>query len=539
MRSALTCLALLVTFAGPAPAQDSLVGVYDLRGRSDQGDYQGRVAISAAGDQLVVRSRLGDGRTRVGRAPIAGDNGTWVFELEETVPVGPSNSVGLRGRILGETTDSRPRETVTRRRRLEVRRRSDGGLAMRWRDGDDVLGTERTGPARNKDLVVLAMGSHGHDEVRDLRRRGVEVVGITDNPAGNDQVTHEGQTYDLTDDEQRLAYLRALGLEGERLQTVSDLMKSSRPDSQDELAELVRVLAEADRGDRVLSRFVLSGHSVGSGVWGDGNGKISTDALRSLLQQFPNAANQVEDFMIAGCYSSSRHHLQQFQEMFPNMRTFWAYTNSAPGSWSGAMNHNRRWEEATRGHDGARLTRDVASGTRKGENVATWNNVSGYQIEGVSVSTEQHRQQILNLSPVYQDYIHGRRDVTDTQTGPLREVYGAVQGMLGDPDLRSSERATLERLRDQTIRMVFYDSHVKGRFQREYGAQIQAGYADLGLQAPDFSTLSRAQAMAEVDRYEAALGAANQPGARATQLRSLLVDGLRNLRAEQIPVDWI
>ena len=46
-----------------------------------------------------------------------------------------------------------------------------------------------------------------------------------------------------------------------------------------------------------------------------------------------------------------------FREMFPKLKTVWAYGDSAPGTWSGAMPHNRRWEGATRGHDPSRLTR--------------------------------------------------------------------------------------------------------------------------------------------------------------------------------------
>ena len=47
-------------------------------------------------------------------------------------------------------------------------------------------------------------------------------------------------------------------------------------------------------------------------------------------------------------------------------------------------------------------------------------------------------------------------------------------------------------------RMLYYDATVKHRFQEAHAETVTAGFQELGLPAPDFSQLSRAEALTEV-----------------------------------------
>jgi len=406
------------------------------------------------------------------------------------------------------------------------------------------LGAKKAAPgARPNDIVFLGMGKDTRFEVRDLQARGVKVLGINDS-AKPDEVTFKVggrmDTYDLTKDADVDRYVKDIGLTGGKAKQAADLVKLAGADARDETAQVVRAFIQAERGERTMERLVLSGHSVGSGVWGDENGYFELETLKKIAAAYPKAAAQVEDFLVAGCYSSSERHVQLFREMFPNLKTSMAYGDSAPGTWSGAMVHNQRWEEATRGRgDPGRLDRELLAGTRKGDNVAIWNAADGYQADGPQRPLAELRAELARTDPATRPYFSGEQNVADTQSGPLRDSYRAIQRLLGSREVPASERPALEARRDATIRMIFYDAPVKGKFQEAYAAPIQVGFAAVGLPVPDFSKLSRKDALAKIEAFETALAARNPKPAAAQSLRSLLVDGLRDLKPAVIPNTWV
>jgi len=426
---------------------------------------------------------------------------------------------------------------------LEVRRGGGGLLAVLRRDGEAVARERLTPSARPpEELVFVGMGAYAHDEARDLRSRGVRLLQITQSLRGEDVVARGGRRYDLAEEPDREAFAAALGLDAGRADRAAAILAETRDDARDELARLLEALVEAERGERTFERLVFSGHSVGSGVWGDDNGSLSFRRAAEAFGLFPEVAAGVEDVMIAGCYSASPAELDSHRAYLPNLKTYWAYGTSAPGSWTGAMLHNARWEAATRGHDYARLTRRLAEGTRKGENVATWNVVDGFQRDGEFRSAAELRAALAEQEATYREFFAGERDVVSTQSGPLRVYYAAVQELRGLRATPAAERRELARLRDQVIRLIFYDARVKQEFQAEHGDEVAAGWAALGLpgEAPDFAALSRADALAAVARFRAAYdGFAGLPPAAASEALRLLEDGLRDLRAERIPDTWV
>ncbi len=394
--------------------------------------------------------------------------------------------------------------------------------------------------AKPNEIVFVGMGQHTPAEVRDLSRRAA-VLGITDARTPDKLEFKVGgrlQSYDLTKDAEIDRYVRDLGLSGAKATEAAGIIRGSGPDARDETAQVVRAFVQAERGERTIERLVLSGHSIGDGVWGDANGSFEMETMKKIAKAYPRAAGQVEDFLVAGCYSSSERHVEIFREMFPNLKTSMAYGDSAPGTWTGAMVHNARWEQATRGHDPSKLTRDIVAGTRKGDNVATWNATDGYQADGPQRSLADLRTDLARLEPTAARTFSGDAVVADTQSGPLRDSYRTIQRLLGRPDLPAADRPRLEALRDKTIRMIFYDAMVKGKYQEANGAAVRAGYQALGLSAPDFGRLSRKEALAKIADFERAL-AARTPKPQAAQALLPLLTGLRDLTPAAIPNNWI
>ena len=216
--------------------------------------------------------------------------------------------------------------------------------------------------------------------------------------------------------------------------------------ARDEAAQLARIFREAETGKRTIERIVFSGHSIGSVIWGDGNGMLQFTTIGKLALVFPKAAAQVEDLMIAACYSGGESNMENYRAMFPNLKTAWAYDGSAPGSVSGAIPHILRWEKATRGPTADALKRTLAEGTRKGENVAVWTVTKGYNNGQPQMSLEDARKAWADGKDIVAGFQSGATVVDDPQSGPLRQHYNAIQRMLGRSDLPADERAIADAM---------------------------------------------------------------------------------------------
>ncbi len=392
----------------------------------------------------------------------------------------------------------------------------------------------------NDDILLVGMNETAKHEARNLRSnaRG-SVEAVLDSQAGNDQFKVGSTTYDLTTDEGRSGFVGTLGLPADQSAKIADAIGSGGKDAKDELAGIAQVWARGERGEDMPSRMVISGHHVGSSVWGDDNGRLTWTSLQKLSDAMPTAAGRVEDLHIAACYSGGASKAEKYQKIFPNAKTVWAYSGSAPGTWSGAMAHQKYWERATRGAgQDVQGTVDTLKGwgTRKAENI------DARTMDGTGVYNgpplAELRQGINDGEAVYQQYFSGERPVTDRQNGPLRGYYNQIQASLQHPDLPAAERQNLEGTRDQCIRRLFYESHIGHRFQETNASQIQAGYQALGLTPPDFASLSRADAQAKITEFQQKLAGTDNPPAEAQSLLPTL-NGLWNLDSQFIPENWI
>jgi hypothetical protein len=398
-------------------------------------------------------------------------------------------------------------------------------------------------PARNDDILFVGMNNETREsagakhEINQLRARGNSITSVTDSRVA-DHISAGGRDYDLTTPQGRDGFASTLGLPADQARKVADAIGNGNDDAKDELAGIAQVWAKAERGGTIPGRMVISGHNVGSGPWGDDNGQLSWESLKGLAQAMPKAAAAVEDLNISACYSGGEANNEKYKEIFPNVKTIWAYGGSAPGSGSGATAHQAAWDNATRG-SGTNISgaaeRLAAAGTRKAENIATWT-------EGTSAAASEslsHLRDNVNYGAYqFRNYFSGESVVDNPQSGPLREYYNNVQALLQRSAVTGDERRELESRRDQTIRTLFYTSNIAPRFQREYGSQIAAGYRALGATPPNFGTMSRLEAVGAVENFRLRM---EQSGSTdpAAQRTLQLLNGLWNLDPRTIPNNWI
>ncbi|MCA2981128.1 MAG: LysM peptidoglycan-binding domain-containing protein [Myxococcaceae bacterium] len=397
-------------------------------------------------------------------------------------------------------------------------------------------------PRTNNDVVHFGVNEGASHEVSSLRQRGVNVTSIKDGAVDDRITTRDANgttaTHKLDTAEGARSFALTLGLPAEQTAKVADVLQHAGGDIRDELAQLAQVWAQAERGGQMPSRMVLSGHSTGRSVWGDGNGSLEFGTLAKLADAMPRAARSVQDLHLSACYSGGQGLMEQYRSIFPNAKTIWAYTGSAPGAHSGATTHLSRWEQATRGDVGA-LDRALAERTRKGENVAVWSADRGYLDGRPPAPLAQVRDDVEAGRPTFERFSRGDEAVSNPGAGPLREHYNQIQRLLQHPDLPRADRPAIEVQRDAAIRLLYFTKHVAPRFQAAHAGTVSEGFGSLGLQAPDFSTLSRADAMRVVAAFEQKARSTSPLPSAAQRLLPLLTDGLRDLKAAQIPDSWI
>lgn len=367
-------------------------------------------------------------------------------------------------------------------------------------------------------------------EINELRKNGVDMVTVTDSKAGQDKIRVGSVTYDLTTAEGRSGFVSTLRLSAEKAEKVAKALEGADAESRDELAGIAQHWAIAERGGTAPSRLLMSGHHVGSGVYGDGNGRISWTSLKALSEALPRGAAHIEDLHIAACYSGGEAKDTQYREMFPNLKTVWSYNGSAPGAGSGATVHEAAWERATRGR-----ASDVSStveslknrNIRKADVIYTNGNASVMNLAVL-------RSEVEARESVFTTHFDGSVVSASSQTGPLREYYNRVQSLLASPNVTGSERATLEGRRDVTIRILYYGSHIAPRFAQEHGAALSAAFQQAGLTAPNLATASRVE-------VRAALEALQNSTTRTPEIESALslLEGYYNLSSNVVPEGWI
>ena len=381
-------------------------------------------------------------------------------------------------------------------------------------------------------ILYVGLNPGAAHEAKGLRGFGSRVLYVG-NSKEADHVFIGGKSHDLATEAGRTALAGALRLTEHQRQVVSLVLMDAFRNGRDELGKLVLRWAAAEHGGTTPSRLVVSSHSAGTGdFWGDKNGIISFTQIKRLTSAFPRAAAAIEHLHFAACYSAQG--MMDWTTAFPNLQTIWAYSGSAPGSASGSLAHLRIWERATRG-SGTRLHRAEAESTRKGGNVTVWSRMYGREEQAVEdIDTVRAREAADRH--IYDEFFAGDQIVVDTDSGLLRDYYNTIQALLNHPLLQAVERPALERKRERTIRLIFYEKEIRKKFQQAYANQISTGFQALALPVPSFASLNRKQAVATILAAQKK-AAARSPAAAKECLR--LLQGLYDLDPQIIPLNWI
>lgn len=390
--------------------------------------------------------------------------------------------------------------------------------------------------AKKREVVFLGFNPGAKHEATKLGEWAPEGVAFVGPARLQDRALVDGRLVDLSGEGGRAAFAERLDLPAEARAKLVHALEITDAGGRDEVARLARLFAEAERGDRVIERLVLSGHSLGAGLWGDDNGEMSWKALEALTQAFPKAARQVEDVLVAACYAGGRTQMNRFRAMFPRVKSLWGYAGSAPGAYSGSVWHMKRWERQTRGPGDDRLDRSEVAHLRKGDNVAIWTRGRGFDDGRTKRPLSQLRDDYARTRDLVPLFLSGAQQVRDPGRGPLREHYGNLQALLQRPELPEAERPPLEAEREMVIRLLYY-GRVARYFEEAHAPALDRAYEALDRDRPDFSRLSREDALAEILALERAAAASDRP--EVAHAARLLTEGLRDLEPERIPSAWL
>lgn len=380
----------------------------------------------------------------------------------------------------------------------------------------------------------------------------------------------KGEKYNLIFTEDLDKFLKNLSLDPDKTEKLKKVLSDSSALSRDELAQVVMNFADGEKGKTISSRIIISSHSDGSNFFGNAEkgfpGSLSVSDFTKVAEILPKGASQIEDISISACNAGHMSHAEKYKSVFPNLKTFMGYAGSAPGSVSGAAPHMKAWEKVTRGRS-ENISPETFKNFRKGENVATWTEAKGYQMDSKKQIEKNLPEFIHSTGYRIDDYLEKDKPVTDTQHSEMRDIYSDVQLVLGNtPNLSIGEKAKLEQYKNQSLRLLFFDNVTKN-FTKTYAPQIDTGYKSLGMKSVDFSKLSRAQCRVEKEKvytkfeelkteaqnvYDAKAKAGATPVElqqiksgydakikSALELDNLLGDGLMKLSPKLIPESWV
>ena len=346
-------------------------------------------------------------------------------------------------------------------------------------------------------------------------------------------VVVDGSRVDLGTDEGLESFVKSLeGTSDAEQAVIAQLIKNESHNASDEFAQFIRQMHLAESGKKLFKRMILSGHSSGWGIWGDGDESgISFHDLGNVAKVFPNAFKQVEDLKIAGCNSGQETKLEQHLELFPNLKTIWAYADWSPSPNTGSKYHIRHWLNGTveRGDEGLDDARKAVSriGGLRDKNVATYSTESGdYMTDhGFSdLSLDEIHDQIIDLEPYYDKaYNDGK-----IERSYLNELQSTVNAFTGRNEAKA--HPDYKRYSAMTKHVLFlrHWHTFTMNFLKNKGQKVKLGYEEWEVEMPDFESMSRDKVLKHVEQL-------SPVGQKSTKAKELLVYYLVELNG---PDNW-
>lgn len=442
-------------------------------------------------------------------------------------------------RDVGAPRQAAPQLRILELQRLAGNRAVSGLLAasvQRDEDDDPHPDASASGPARKPPQRVtgfLGMNPMAGKEAKSLKDASREEVLVSLNdPVAEKKLRDNPAVFDFVGDE--------LGIEPftdfDRWDKATDILLDADPHLREQLADLMRWFNRAEKGEIILDRLVLSGHSNGVELWGEASadaeskpGTMVVDRdLRTLTEAFPKAAGQIEDVMFSACFSINA--VELVIRMFPNLKSCWAYSSFSPDVAGGSGAHIAGWSKATEG-DQTLEKRD-----KRGSS-AMWTREKGYIVGDPSAAA---------VGPLFASAIgawresaepmyHGDKDVPKPALDP---VYQKIQALLAHPGASEDQRKSASAARDIVLRLQFWPV-VRERFGSEYAGQLKPAYDSLEVPMPDWNTMTRVGLKAHIEALKKAIEAHPDQAAAKEVIDRLVKGGLNGLDTKVIKSDWI
>ncbi len=345
----------------------------------------------------------------------------------------------------------------------------------------------------------------------------------------------KGHWANLATKKGRADFVQSLDVPPATAKKIEAVLARAPKGMRDELAQMAVGWAAAERGGVSPSRLVLSGHSDGDKIWGEKSDEdfLTPKLLGDLAKAMPKAAAQVEDLALSACSCGGRETIEQWKDAFPNLKTMLAYRTSSPDITQGSSTELARWEKLTRG--------PVTTLDPKYFNptAATWTVKNGYMTKN-SIDVAKVRETLDKLRPGYLEIKNGDRPL-DAAAKELLQEYRTALRELGSAD--NSEVTRDQRIsavdEAQSVLLLQHYDEWKPVYAKTYAPELKAAYKQLNLAPPSkgFDKMSRAEALAEVDRMVKAIHKAGDPKSLDRALEVLR--GLRSLDPVVAHTNWI
>jgi hypothetical protein len=306
---------------------------------------------------------------------------------------------------------------------------------------------------------------------------------------------------------------------------------------REQLADLMRWMNQAEKGQIVLDRLVMSGHSDGVRLWGESGEKDESKPgvmvvdrdLGALARLFPKAAAQVQDIMFSACFSINA--VEFVRKAFPNLKSVWSYGGYSPSADQGSVGHIATWASATEG------ARTPGRSEKRGSN-ALWTRQKGFIVGDPAQAA---------AGPLLAEVSRGGRDLVapyyfgerEIDKAVLDQFYTKLQEVEAHPGVR---REVKENVTTHVIPIVLRLRHwkqISKRFGETFGDRLKPAYDALGVSAPNWETLTRTQLKRHLDMLDKALETNPAAASYKAVIDDPLRKGLFKLDAEIIKPNWI
>jgi hypothetical protein len=317
-------------------------------------------------------------------------------------------------------------------------------------------------------------------------------------------------------------------------QEIGDDFHLVRPTEQ----ALEELFQKAENGEVELNHLILSGHSIGTSIWGSGpNGEsfsANIDFFKQMKEKYPKAFDQVEMVHFMSCYSGSEGNSAEWNQVFHNARSIVGFYGSGPASHRPASSWVlKNTTHALRNLPDTTLSPQAA--LIKAKQISSLDGPRhtkfGMRLDGVY---HQHGKKTSDAELVLQRVQHNRNQVfqpyfeagpghentpTNHQVSPLRDYYNQLQDAVNVVEPGSSEAAELQTEVATTIRLIYFDNIAKN-IQSEYGPTFAEANQQLQDMGADFSIGD----VSKMTRREALDLAAKMEGLGNVDLASFVAD---------------